>query len=154
MVERTRLTCAVGIGETKERAKMATAFAKASAERVFRLSSANWMMIMGERPVTELWGIGKRTGARLSSHGIATVTDLATADRDELARLVRSDHRTGAACPGPRWHVADGGGRGAGGQVAQPAGHFPRDLTDAAEIREQVASLAGEVLGVSPKSAS
>ena len=67
VVERTRLTCAVGIGETKERAKMATGFAKASPDKVFRLSSANWMTIMGERPVTDLWGIGKRTGARLSS---------------------------------------------------------------------------------------
>ena len=40
---------------------MATGFAKASPERVFRLSSANWMAVMGQRPVTDLWGIGKRT---------------------------------------------------------------------------------------------
>ena len=81
----TQLTCAVGIGETKERAKMATGFAKASPERVFRLSSANWMAVMGQRPVTDLWGIGKRTAARLHDHGIETVTDLATAERDDLA---------------------------------------------------------------------
>ena len=55
VLTQTQLTCAVGIGETKERAKMATGFAKASTERVFRLSSANWMAghgsASGDRPV-------------------------------------------------------------------------------------------------------
>ncbi len=35
--EQTEMTCAVGIGDTKERAKMATGFAKPAPERVYRL---------------------------------------------------------------------------------------------------------------------
>jgi DNA polymerase IV len=40
---------------------------------------------MGDRDVVELWGVGKRTAARLASHDLCTVTDLALADRDALA---------------------------------------------------------------------
>jgi DNA polymerase-4 len=83
--DRTGLTCAVGIGDTKERAKMATSFAKAAAEHVYRLDSTNWMSTMGNRDVIELWGIGKRTAARLAAHGVHTVTDLALADSEDLA---------------------------------------------------------------------
>ncbi len=82
---RTDLTCAVGIGDTKERAKMATRFAKAEAERIFRLDRTNWIALMGHRPAVDLWGIGKRTATRLDQHGIRTVGDLAIADRDDLA---------------------------------------------------------------------
>jgi hypothetical protein len=37
---------------------------------------------MGRRDVIELWGIGKRTGARLAAHGLTTVAELAVADRE------------------------------------------------------------------------
>jgi DNA polymerase-4 len=146
VVDTTQLTCAVGIGETKERAKMATGFAKASPDKVFRLSSANWMTIMGGRPVTDLWGIGKRTGARLSSNGIATVTDLATADRDQLAGWFGP-----TIGPGLRALARGGTSRTVVAEERVAKSHsrqvtFPRDLEDEAEIREQVASLAGEVL--------
>ena len=80
---------------------------------------------MGDRPVTDLWGIGKRTGARLGAYGIATVTDLATADRDDLAGVVRPDHRTRSAA------LARGGtsrtvvAEERLAEVAQQAGHLP-----------------------------
>jgi DNA polymerase-4 len=41
---------------------------------------------MGALPVTEIWGIGARTAARLGDLGIVTVEDLARADHHELAR--------------------------------------------------------------------
>lgn len=81
--ERTGLTCAVGIGDTKERAKMATSFGKPGG--VFRLSRENWWELMGERPAVDLWGIGKRTAAKLAEHDIRTIADLGHADETELA---------------------------------------------------------------------
>ncbi|WP_156223764.1 DNA polymerase IV [Pseudactinotalea suaedae] len=81
--ERTRLSCAVGIGDTKERAKMATSFGKPGG--VFRLSRDNWWEVMGARPARDLWGIGSRTAAKLADHGIATIADLGHADEQALA---------------------------------------------------------------------
>lgn len=80
--ERTGLSCAVGIGDTKERAKMATSFAKPGG--VFRLSRANWWEQMGARPARDLWGIGSRTAARLAEHGIGTVAELGHAEESAL----------------------------------------------------------------------
>jgi DNA polymerase IV len=145
VLSRTQLTCAVGIGETKERAKMATVFAKASTTRVFRLSSANWAAVMGDRPVIDLWGVGKRTAARLAEHGINTVTDLATADRDALAGWF-------GPSTGPWLRALARGGtsrtvhpeeRLARSRSKQET--FPHDLTDAAEIATQVTRLTEDV---------
>lgn len=142
----TQLTCAVGIGETKERAKMATGFAKSSAEKVFRLSSTNWMAVMGARPVTDLWGIGTRTGARLSDHGIATVTDLAVADRGDMAAWFGPTIGPGlrALARGGTARTVDPVERVAKSRSRQVT--FPSDLTDPAEIRERIAALTSEVL--------
>jgi DNA polymerase IV len=81
--EQTGLSCAVGIGDTKERAKMATSFGKPGG--VFRLSRVNWWEQMGHRDAVELWGIGSRTSARLAELGIRTVADLGHADESRLA---------------------------------------------------------------------
>jgi DNA polymerase-4 len=141
----TGLTCAVGIGETKERAKMATAFAKASPERVYRLSSANWMSVMGHREVSELWGVGARTAARLADHGIRTVAQLAVADREDLASWF-------GPTTGPRLRVLARGGssRTVSTEEFVPRSRskqvtFPRDLTDPVEIADQVATLSRDV---------
>ena len=143
--ERTGLTCAVGIGDTKERAKMATGFAKTAPERIYRLDSANWMSTMGGRDVVALWGIGKRTSARLGAHGLRTVNDLAHADRDDLAAWF-------GPTIGPRLRIlARGGGsrtvttepwlaRSKSRQVT-----FPSDLTDTTVIADQVATMAREL---------
>jgi len=146
VVEQTALSCAVGIGETKERAKMATVFAKGSQERVFRLSSANWMPLMGPRPVTDLWGIGKRTGAKLNSYGIRTVADLAVAPREELATWF-------GPTTGPALRALARGGTSrtvhAEERVAKSHSRqvtYPQDLVDPVVIREQIAVLAREVL--------
>jgi DNA polymerase-4 len=143
--DRTGLTCGVGIGDTKERAKMATAFAKTAPEHIYRLDSSNWISMMGDREVIELWGIGKRTAARLAAHGLRTVTDLALADREDLAAWF-------GPTIGPQLRrLARGGGsrtittepwlaRSKSRQVT-----FPRDLTDAAVIADHVASMAREL---------
>jgi DNA polymerase-4 len=79
----TRLSCAVGIGETRLQAKTATGFAKPGG--VARLTRRDWIATMGARPVTTIWGIGARTAARLDELGIRTVEDLARADHHRLA---------------------------------------------------------------------
>jgi DNA polymerase-4 len=143
--DRTGLTCAVGIGDTKERAKMVTTFAKTAPEHIYRLDSGNWISTMGDREVVELWGIGKRTAARLATHGLRTVTDLAVADRKDLAAWF-------GPTIGPQLRrLARGGGsrtittepwlaRSKSRQVT-----FPHDLTDAAVIADHVASMAREL---------
>lgn len=79
----TRLSCAVGIGETKLQAKTTTGFAKPGG--VARLTRSSWIATMGSRPVTAIWGIGGRTAASLGELGITTVEQLARADHAVLA---------------------------------------------------------------------
>jgi DNA polymerase-4 len=143
--DHTDLTCAVGIGDTKERAKMATRFAKRGLEHIYRLDSTNWMSTMGNREVVELWGIGKRTAARLAAHDLRTVIDLAVADREDLAAWL-------GPTIGPRLGTLARGG-GSRTVTAEPwlarsksrQVTFPSDLTDAAAIADQVAAMAREL---------
>jgi DNA polymerase-4 len=139
----TGLTCAVGIGQTRLHAKTATGFAKPGG--VGLLTHGTWFEVMGDRPVTAIWGIGERTARRLAEAGVHTVRDLARADTDELAR------RFGPTI-GPRLGVLGRGG-GHAPVVDEPwvprsrsrEVTFPRDLTDRAEIDDQVGRLATEV---------
>ena len=141
----TDLTCAVGVGDTKERAKMATRFAKTMPEHVYRLDSSNWIPVMGDCEPIELWGIGKRTAARLAAHDLRTVADLALADRDDLAAWF-------GPIIGPRLRVLARGGssrtittepwlaRSKSRQVT-----FPSDLTDLVAIGDKIAAMAREL---------
>jgi DNA polymerase-4 len=143
--DRTGLTCAVGIGDTKERAKMATGFAKTAPGHIYRLDSSNWIKVMGDCEPVELWGIGTRTAARLAAHGVRTVTDLALADRDDLADWF-------GPTIGPRLRVLARGGsarniatepwlaRSKSRQVT-----FPSDLADPDTIAGEVAAMAREL---------
>jgi DNA polymerase-4 len=139
----TRLSCAVGIGETKLQAKTATGFAKPGG--IARLTRATWIQVMGDRPVTAVWGIGARTAQRLEEAGIRTVVELARADHGDLAR------RFGPAI-GPHLRVLGLGGDDAP-VVDTPyvprsrsrEETFTRDLRDPSEIADQVRRLAVEV---------
>jgi DNA polymerase-4 len=140
----TRLHCSVGIGDNKIRAKIATGFGKPRG--VFRLTAANWFEVMGHRPTIELWGIGPRISARLATHGIATVAELASAD---LAVLVGEF--------GPRmgtWYAELGRGHGSAVVDDTPwmaRGHgrertFQRDLSEPEQVDEAIRQLVDEVL--------
>ncbi|WP_430647819.1 DNA polymerase IV [Agromyces sp. GXS1127] len=144
VLERTGLHCSVGIGDTLLRAKVATAFGK--PQGVFRLTAANWMPVMGERPVTALWGVGSRVGRRLAAHGIGTVEQLAHADLDVLVDEF-----------GPRmgpWYRTVG--RGEGTRTVDDApwvarGHsrettYQQDLTEPAEVERALGELLAQVL--------
>ena len=82
VLERTRLHCSIGIGDTLVRAKVATGFGKPRG--VFRLTAENWLDVMGERPTIDLWGVGSKVSKRLAALGIRTVSELAVAEDEAL----------------------------------------------------------------------
>ncbi len=102
----TDLHCSVGIGDTTVRAKIATDFGKPRG--TFRLTRETWLVVMGDRPSRDLWGVGPRIAERLAGLGIGTVSELAAADEallvaefgpangGHLGRLGRGEGRTRA----------------------------------------------------------
>ncbi|MBF6328839.1 DNA polymerase IV [Nocardia transvalensis] len=161
-IEELDLTCSIGIGDNKLRAKLATGFAKsvgkgdaepgagAEYERaegpgIFRLTADNWTELMAHRPTNALWGIGARIAQRMADLGIETVAQLAAADRSVLAAEFGPN-------TGPYLWVL-GHGIGDTDVVTEPrvpvgrskSETFPHDLVDRAEIEAQVARLATEV---------
>ncbi|MGW1025289.1 DNA polymerase IV [Streptomyces sp. NPDC002577] len=139
----TGLSCSVGVGDNKLRAKLATGFAKPAG--TYRLTRDNWAAVMAERPTDALWGIGRKTARKLAEAGLLTVAQLAGADPDELAA------RFGPV-QGP-WYrmLALGAGEtevSGAPYVARSRSReitFQHDLTDRSEITEHVAALAGRV---------
>jgi DNA polymerase-4 len=144
VLERTRLHCSVGIGDTLVRAKIATGFGK--PQGIFRLTVANWLDVMGSRSTIELWGVGSKVSKRLASLGIHTVAELAAADTGPLTAEF-----------GPRmgpWYQELG--RGAGASVVDDTpwvarGHsrettFQRDLTEPADVEAALRELLTNVL--------
>jgi DNA polymerase-4 len=140
----TGLSCSVGISDNKQRAKVATGFAKPAG--VFRLTDTNWMTLMADRPVDALWGVGPKTAKKLAALGITTVRQLAHSDGELLT-----------ATFGPRtglWLLllAKGGGDtnvSAEPWVPRSRSHvvtFPRDLIDRAEMDSAITELARQAL--------
>lgn len=141
--EETGLSCSVGIGDNKLRAKIATGFAKPAG--IYQLTADNWTPVMGALPTDALWGIGRKSAKKLAELGLHTVAQLAAADRDDLAA------RFGPTM-GPYYRVlAHGFGDAevtATPHVARSRSRettFQQDLTDFAEVIEQVATLAERV---------
>ena len=140
----TGLSCSIGISDNKQRAKVATGFAK--PDGVFALTDANWMNVMADRPVDALWGVGPKSAKKLAVLEITTVGELANSD----AELLTSSF-------GPRtglWLLLLAKGGGDADVSAEPwiprsRSHvvtFPRDLTDRAEMDSAVTELATRAL--------
>jgi DNA polymerase-4 len=140
----TGLSCSVGISDNKQRAKVATGFAKPAG--VYTLTESNWMDVMGERPVDALWGVGPKTTKKLAGLDITTVWQLAHADAELLTSTFGP--RTGL------WLLllANGGGDDAVSSepwVPRSRSHvvtFPHDLIDRAEMNSAVIELAKHAL--------
>lgn len=85
----TRIPVGVGIASTKTLAKLANRAAK-KIERldgvcvIQRPEQREWLL--RRVPVTDLWGVGRRLGARLNDLGIRTGWELATADPKFIRR--------------------------------------------------------------------
>jgi DNA polymerase-4 len=145
VLERTRLWCTVGIGDNRLQAKLASNFGKPRG--VFALSSATWAETMGGLRVDELWGIGRKTGAKLAAMGIRTVAQLAAADEAALAG--RFGPRTGP------WLASLGRGEGSTRVHTEPwvpkgisrEHTFQENLTDPDEIARETEGIAREVAG-------
>jgi DNA polymerase-4 len=144
VLERTRLWCSVGVGDTKIRAKLASGFAKPRG--VFVLTAATWFEVMGPQPTDALWGVGAKTARKLAVAGIRTIEQLATTDDERLAAAFGPNtgpwlRRLGTGEDGSpvtdEPHVARGHGR---------ERTFQRDLTEPEVIRAEVARLATEVM--------
>ena len=138
------LSCSVGISDNKQRAKVATGFAKPGG--IYQLTDANWLPVMGERETEALWGVGPKTAKKLAAMGISSVAELAASNPDTLT-----------AAFGPTtglWLLllAKGGGDStvnAEPWVPRSRSHvvtFARDLTDRAEMDSAVAELARRTL--------
>ncbi|MFL6027014.1 MAG: DNA polymerase IV, partial [Friedmanniella sp.] len=143
VLENTRLHSSVGIGDNKLQAKIATGFGKPRG--VHRLTSEDWFEVMGDRPTDALWGIGRKTSAKLGELGIRTVRDLATTEAQVLA------DRLGPTM-GP-WYRRLGRGVDSSPVDATPyvpRGHgrettFQQNQTDWNQVAEAVRALAAQV---------
>jgi nucleotidyltransferase/DNA polymerase involved in DNA repair len=141
----TELDCSVGIGENKLQAKIATGFGKPAG--VFRLTSATWFDLLGDRPPDAIWGIGAKTTAKLATLSIGTVRELAAADPDRLAREF-------GPMTGP-WLVLLG--RGIGDDEVDPTPYvarshgrevtYQRNIADWTRVTAEVTRLARQVEG-------
>ena len=96
--ERTGLQCSIGISDNKQRAKMATGFAKKpepasralaafDIDKVYLLDEQNWLALMGNRPCRDLWSVGPKTAAKLGSHEVETVEQLIATPREQLIEI-------------------------------------------------------------------
>ena len=144
IAESTGLSCSVGISDNKQRAKVATGFAKPAG--VYTLTDSNWMSVMGDRPVDALWGVGPKTAKKLAGLDITTVWQLAHTDAELLTSTFGP--RTGL------WLLllANGGGEDTISSepwVPRSRSHvvtFPQDLTERAEMNSAVTDLATRTL--------
>ncbi|KAA1419131.1 DNA polymerase IV [Nocardioides humilatus] len=170
LLEATQLRSAVGIGDNKLQAKLATGFAKqrvvgalareagagigeesgpGGQERgrgTYVISDATWYDEMGARPTTALWGIGKKTADKLAVLGLETVDDLARSDPALLATHI-------GPTTGP-WLRRLGRGVASDEVDATPyvaRGHgreetFQEDLADWSEVEQAVDRIARRVV--------
>jgi len=140
----TRLHCTVGVGDTRVRAKTATELGKPRG--TYRLTRQNWLEVMGDRPVRDLWGVGSRISQRLAALGLTTVDELAAADDALLAAEF-----------GPRTGPWIGQlGRGSGSSVVDDTPWVPRahgrettyqqDLTTHEQVEAALLVLAEQVV--------
>ncbi len=143
VLERTQLSCSIGIGDNMLRAKIATEFGKPAGR--YRLTVANWDEVMGDRPTEALWGIGAKTARKLADRGLHTVRELAAADPAALAADL-------GPTMGPYYVQL---GRGLGRRVVEGTPWVPRshgrevtyqeNLTDWADVQREIAELARTV---------
>jgi DNA polymerase IV len=145
ILERTGLSCSVGIGDNKLRAKIASDMRKPGG--VFRLTEGNWDDVMHARPTQALWGVGRKTARRLADIGLRTVEDLARADETSLAaafgpitgpwlrRLARGESGWAVSAEP---YVAKGRGK---------ERTYQRDIVDRDEVEREVGRLARELAG-------
>jgi nucleotidyltransferase/DNA polymerase involved in DNA repair len=133
----------VGIGQNKLQAKLATGYGKPGG--VYRLTHETWFGVLGGEPAEALWGIGRKTAAKLAALGIGTVAELAALDPFALAPhfgpvtgpwLVQTARGLSPSPVDGAPYVARSHGR----EVT-----FQRDIADWDQVRREVVTLARQV---------
>ena len=112
---------------------------------MYRLTGETWFDVLGDEPPDALWGIGRRTAARLEGEGVRTVRELAVADPARLAAVF-------GPTIGP-WLVRLGQGVDdtpvyGGEYVPRSRGRevtFQQDLADWAQVRAETAAVARQL---------
>ena len=69
------LTASIGIGPNKLVAKMCSGFRKPDGVSIVR--PGEFMKVFGDMSVTEIWGVGSKTGVALSLMGVTKICELA-----------------------------------------------------------------------------
>ncbi len=91
--EETRLPCSIGIASNKLVAKIATETGKAAARgtdyprAITIIETGIEAQFLAPLNVSTLWGVGKKTAARLQSLGVHTIGDLSRYPERELVAL-------------------------------------------------------------------
>ncbi|WP_153504800.1 DNA polymerase IV [Cumulibacter manganitolerans] len=145
IADATGLPSAVGISDNKQRAKMATGFAKKSEQRYFVLDDGNWLELMGERPCIDLWSVGPRIAQRLAGLGVRTVNELIATDRDDLVAAF-GPHQGGwlyVLCRG--WGDRSIVTRPEAAKSHSKVETFARDLAEPHEIERELVRLTAEL---------
>ncbi len=86
----TQLTCSIGVAPNKLLAKMASEFNKPNGIAV--VHEGDLQTMIWPLPCRKINGIGPKSEARLASHGIVTIGDLAARDKDWLIAHFGKSH--------------------------------------------------------------
>lgn len=130
--EETGLSCSVGIGYSMIAAK--TASEENKPDGFFIIPDQKcFAELMKNRPVSSIYGIGKKTAQRLISCGFSTVSDLQNAKKDDLSFLGKSGENIIKHSKGidEREIIPNNGQKSVGREFT-----FQTDLTSKEEIEE------------------
>src|SRR5437868_720934 len=133
-----QLTASAGVAPNKFLAKIASGWQKPDGLTV--IAPERVENFLRELDVDALWGVGPVTAAKLRSHGITRLMDVRTADPARLRAAVGSlaDWLTRLAHGlDDRPVVAERSPKSSGSETT-----FAADLTDVAEMRQEVAEMA------------
>ena len=142
VLEKTGLTCSIGVAATKHVAKMASTISK--PDGLLIVSEADTAAFLAPRSVRALWGIGPKSAEALESRGIHTVADVLETPRPVLERAL------GAAMGDRIWQLARGidPRQVDTARLEKSVGHeetFDRDIDDPAVLRSELRRLADRV---------
>jgi len=141
--ETTGLTASAGVAPNKFLAKIASGWQKPDGLTVVRPDRLE--AFLQKLPVEALWGVGPVTARRLRALGIARLVDIRTADVDRLRQTVGSHVewlRQLAQGIDLRPVEPNRPRKSVGSENT-----FAHDLQDLADMRREVAGLAGRVAG-------
>ena len=137
-----KITCSVGIASSKFIAKLASGRCK--PDGMLEIVNERVLTFLHPLPVTELWGVGPKTGEELKRLGLRTVGDIANTPVETLKRALGD--ASGEALYELAWGrdfrevIVD-----APEKSISAAGTFQYDLEDVGDIERELLRLAERV---------